>query len=175
MTVLGLTVLKSWSLLSSLRYNNATVRLPMRLWAQLHVLDQIIRLFDFIIIYCSSSSIEHSNSRWGFQLNVWSYTCIHGKKTLPSLSDVLPYTVGQPSEWKLSEPLFFMQISFPLVTYLTCRPVTSGQGIPLASYFFSKSVVIPHHVREYQTSLTCYCGNVGGCMADVWRQFFFLT
>lgn len=174
MTVLGLTVLKSWSLLSSLRYNNATVRLPMRLWAQLHVLDQIIRLFDFIIIYCSSSTIEHSNSRWGFQLNVWSYTCIHGKK-----NSSIPVRCSAVHGWATfrvkAEWTFVLYANFfPVGDIFDLSPSNQWSG-DSPSYFFSKSVVIPHHVREYQTSLTCYCGNVGGCMADVWRQFFFLT
>ena len=40
---------------------------------RLNVLDQIIQLFDYIIIYCSSLTIEHSNSRWGFKLTIWLY------------------------------------------------------------------------------------------------------
>ena len=40
---------------------------------QLNVLDQIIQLFDYISIYCSSLTIEDSNSRWGFQLTIYIY------------------------------------------------------------------------------------------------------
>ena len=40
---------------------------------RLNVLDQIIQLFDYISIYCSSLTIEHSNSRWRFQLTIWLY------------------------------------------------------------------------------------------------------
>ena len=38
---------------------------------RLNVLDQIIQLFEYISIYCSSLTIEHLNSRWGFQLTIW--------------------------------------------------------------------------------------------------------
>ena len=118
------------------------------------MLDQIIlKLFDYIIIYCSSSStIEHSNGRWGFQLIVWLYICI------------TTFRVNLCSLCKF----------FPVGDILT--PVVRGFPQLL---FFLKVVVIPHHVREYQTSLTYYCGNVCDCMADVlttfiWRKGIFL-
>ena len=44
---------------------------------RLNVLDQIIQLFDYISIYCSSLTIEHSNSRWGFQLTIWLYIWLY--------------------------------------------------------------------------------------------------
>ena len=63
---------------------------------------------------------------------------------------------------------------FPVGDILT--PVVRGFPHLL---FFLKVVVIPHHVREYQTSLTYHCGNVCHCMADVlttfiWRKGIFL-
>ena len=60
---------------------------------------------------------------------------------------------------------------FPVGDIFDLSPSNQWSG-DSPSYLFSKSVVIAHHVREHQTFLTCYCGNVCGCMADVWRHSF---